>query len=413
MGERIAVTDTSAKRPQSPAGVQHDAAAGAVVQRADTPPHRPSARDLLSAAGGAPLPTAVRQQMERAFGAGFGRVRIHHGDEAEAYDAAAFTAGERIFMPRKAPRLDSGEGRSLLAHELTHVLQQRHGQVRRPADGVAVDPHPELERQAVKTAASVMRGDGAPGWGGSATAAPSPPSSGAAVQRAPKKDRRRTDEEEGIEMMPLRRPEPAAAEHDQAPVETRPRANAIIEPPEQEPPKPEPAQPKTEAPKKPAPGKEEPIPDDAIEKSRKRHKFVTNHLDAGQGGAGPALSQTDDGLRQAMAQMGDLAKQLEAAGRAGPMAPAPTVPWAQQQQAPGGDPSSPPPLPIPDLPQPDPGPTITPDAPMSPLTANAPTYRSFKEMHQEEEQAKEALRERHEKHKAEAAAASSAQGAPA
>lgn len=411
MVERISATDVPAKCLQTPAGVSPHGAEGAIVQRAETPANRPSARDLLSAAGGAPLPAAVRQQMERTFGAGFSRVRIHHGDEAEAYDAAAFTAGERIFLPRNAPALDSGEGRSLLAHELTHVLQQRHGRVRRPADGVSVDPHPELERQAVQTAASVMRGQAVPGWGGGAAASAPPASGGAAIQRAPKKDKRRKDEDEGIEMMPLRRPEPADAEQEQEPVATRPRANAIIEPPKQEQQKPEPEQPKVEDPKQPEPQKEEPIPDDAIEKSRKRHKFVTNHLDAGQGGTGPALSQTDDGLRQAMAQMGDLAKQLEAAGRAGPMAPPPTVPWAQQQQT-LGDPSSPPPLPIPDPPQPEPGPTIAPDAPMSPLTANAPAYRSFKEMKQEEEQAKEALRERHEKRKAEAAAASSSQGAP-
>ena len=44
---------------------------------------------------------------------------------AQALDARSFTHGGEIFMPASHGPLSSGKGRSLLAHELTHVAQQR------------------------------------------------------------------------------------------------------------------------------------------------------------------------------------------------------------------------------------------------------------------------------------------------
>ena len=78
------------------------------------PTVRPSAAQLLSATGGVPLPAPVLQRMQRAFGTGFGRVRVHQGEQAEAFDAAAFTTGERIFLPRNGPSLTSAEGQACL-----------------------------------------------------------------------------------------------------------------------------------------------------------------------------------------------------------------------------------------------------------------------------------------------------------
>lgn len=154
---------TDSGRRTAGAHQQHPETAAVADKQATSPKTRPSAQDLLSKTGGAPLPASVRQQMERAFSAPFGRVSLHHGDEAGAFDAAAFTAGERIFLPRSAPRLDRGEGLSLLAHELTHVLQQRRGQVPRPADGVTVDPRPDLEEEAERSAQQIMQGLNADG----------------------------------------------------------------------------------------------------------------------------------------------------------------------------------------------------------------------------------------------------------
>lgn len=109
---------------------------------------RPTAEQLLGAGGGQPLPAAVRGSMESMFGARFDRVRLHRGHQAGAYDAAAMTVGERIFLPHGHADLQSPEGQSTLAHELTHVLQQRAGRVRAPGPGVHVDPDPALEAEA-------------------------------------------------------------------------------------------------------------------------------------------------------------------------------------------------------------------------------------------------------------------------
>jgi hypothetical protein len=75
--------------------------------------------------GGSALPGATRDKMEGAFGTSFGDVRVHSGETADALNrqvtAKAFTTGSDIFL-----RKDSSPGdEKLLAHELTHVVQQR------------------------------------------------------------------------------------------------------------------------------------------------------------------------------------------------------------------------------------------------------------------------------------------------
>jgi hypothetical protein len=81
----------------------------------------------------------MRTQMEQAFGADFSGVRVHTNARAEqlnqAIRARAFTAGHDIFFRPGAYNPCSVEGQRLLAHELTHVVQQNHGQVQR--DGMA------------------------------------------------------------------------------------------------------------------------------------------------------------------------------------------------------------------------------------------------------------------------------------
>jgi hypothetical protein len=77
--------------------------------------------------GGRPLPEPVRNRMEGAFGADFSDVRVHIGAQAGALSrqlgALAFTAGSDIVLGE-----GSGVGdQRVLAHELTHVLQNRGG----------------------------------------------------------------------------------------------------------------------------------------------------------------------------------------------------------------------------------------------------------------------------------------------
>ena len=77
--------------------------------------------------GGRPLRRGLLEPMERSFGEDFGDVRVHDGAEARAATRSlasrAFTAGNHIWMGGGA----TADDRSLLAHELTHVVQQRDG----------------------------------------------------------------------------------------------------------------------------------------------------------------------------------------------------------------------------------------------------------------------------------------------
>lgn len=78
-------------------------------------------------AGGRPLDEATRTFFEDRFGADFSGVRVHVDDRAaraaERLGAAAFTVGGDIAFGPGAYRPDTGEGRRLLAHELSHALQ--------------------------------------------------------------------------------------------------------------------------------------------------------------------------------------------------------------------------------------------------------------------------------------------------
>ena len=77
---------------------------------------------------GEPLDRSTRALMEQRFGHDFSQVRVHTdaraSDSADAVNARAYTVGHHVaFGPHEyAPR--SVEGQRLLAHELTHVVQQ-------------------------------------------------------------------------------------------------------------------------------------------------------------------------------------------------------------------------------------------------------------------------------------------------
>jgi uncharacterized protein DUF4157 len=119
--------------------------------------------DVVGSGTGRPLDTGIRSDMESRFGTGFGDVRVHTGEAARASAASmhaqAYTVGSDIVLAGGSD-LDSPGGRHLLAHELTHVVQQRNG----PVDGtdigggVAVsDPGDRFERQAAAVADTVLQ----------------------------------------------------------------------------------------------------------------------------------------------------------------------------------------------------------------------------------------------------------------
>jgi len=79
--------------------------------------------------GGEPLPPAQREFFESRFGHGFGGVRVHANaqaaDVARVVNARAFTLGSDLVFGSGQYAPDTEAGRRLLAHELTHVVQQR------------------------------------------------------------------------------------------------------------------------------------------------------------------------------------------------------------------------------------------------------------------------------------------------
>ncbi|MCT7983115.1 DUF4157 domain-containing protein [Laspinema sp. A4] len=70
----------------------------------------------------------IRRQMEGAFGADFSNVRVHTNNTADTLNrslsARAFTTGNNIFFKQGEYNPSSSSGKELLAHELTHVVQQ-------------------------------------------------------------------------------------------------------------------------------------------------------------------------------------------------------------------------------------------------------------------------------------------------
>lgn len=119
-------------------------------------------KDVVGRGGGTPLEPAVRQRMETSFGTDFSDVRIHSGGgaaaSARAVDAHAYTVGSEIVLGDGHSQDASGYERTL-AHELTHVVQQRSGPVEgTPAPGgISISsPNDRFERAAETTADRVM-----------------------------------------------------------------------------------------------------------------------------------------------------------------------------------------------------------------------------------------------------------------
>ncbi|MFD0403758.1 DUF4157 domain-containing protein [Kitasatospora sp. NPDC127116] len=111
--------------------------------------------------GGRPLDGATRTEMENRFGADFSDVRIHDDSAAKAsaaeVGASAYTSGHHVVLG------DGGGDKHTLAHELTHVIQQRRGPVAGTDNGAGLrvsDPSDRFEREAEANARRVMAGSG-------------------------------------------------------------------------------------------------------------------------------------------------------------------------------------------------------------------------------------------------------------
>ena len=113
--------------------------------------------------GGMALDTAIQAKMGAATGHDFSGVRVHTSPQSDALNqqlgARAFTTGQDVFFRAGEYNPGSGGGQELLAHELTHVVQQGTGRVGGGSGGMTVNaPGDAYEQEADAVAKSVMSG---------------------------------------------------------------------------------------------------------------------------------------------------------------------------------------------------------------------------------------------------------------
>jgi hypothetical protein len=134
------------------------------------PAHVPSIVSDVLRSPGHPLDPGARSFMEQRFGADFSDVQVHTdaraAQSAEALAANAYTTGRDIYFAAGKYAPASQEGRHLLAHELTHVVQQQVAAPplaeSRSRDELLVgEDHDSLEAEAENAADEVMRRRGA------------------------------------------------------------------------------------------------------------------------------------------------------------------------------------------------------------------------------------------------------------
>jgi len=110
--------------------------------------------------GGQPLDGVTGKKMGSAMGTDFGDVQVHTGKESDELNqqvgAEAFTTGKDIFFREGAYNPGASGGQELIAHELTHVVQQGQGMVAGGGGNMTVnEPGDVHEQQADSVARSV------------------------------------------------------------------------------------------------------------------------------------------------------------------------------------------------------------------------------------------------------------------
>ena len=121
-------------------------------------------QSIRSSAGhGQPMGAETRSFMESRFGADFSGVHIHTDHQAadlsNQLQAKAFTVGNDIWFNNGAYQPNSSEGKHLLAHELTHTLQQGNTIRKKDEDKQKKDPQQTIE-ECLKNPDSILPGHG-------------------------------------------------------------------------------------------------------------------------------------------------------------------------------------------------------------------------------------------------------------
>jgi Domain of unknown function (DUF4157) len=121
--------------------------------------------DVVNSGGGSPLSPDVKAEMQTRLGHDFSDVRVHTdskaSDSAASVNAHAYTVGSNVVFQRDKYDPSSAAGKTMLAHELTHVIQQRSGPVDGTSTGGGIklsDPSDRYEREAASNADRVMAG---------------------------------------------------------------------------------------------------------------------------------------------------------------------------------------------------------------------------------------------------------------
>lgn len=107
--------------------------------------------------GGQPLARSLQEQISPHTGYDFSGVRVHTGSESDQLNrqlgARAFTTGRDIFFRRGEYNPRSSSGRELIAHELSHVVQQGTGRVPHNGSRMTVRPSDDSFEQEARLAA--------------------------------------------------------------------------------------------------------------------------------------------------------------------------------------------------------------------------------------------------------------------
>lgn len=166
-GEVLASAAQEGARPRQSAAesvlrsLQRTAGNRAVARLLDSEERR-TGHDVVTS-GGSALPAGIRAEMEARLGHDFSGVRVHTDARADAsarqVQAHAYTSGSHVVFQQGQFDTSSHAGKTMLAHELTHVIQQRQGPVdgTPTAQGISLsDPSDRFERAAAANADRVM-----------------------------------------------------------------------------------------------------------------------------------------------------------------------------------------------------------------------------------------------------------------
>ena len=111
---------------------------------------------------GSLLPKDTKESLEASMGADFSHVNIHTGSKAvqmsEQLSAQAFTHGKDIYFNQDKYNPNSTAGRHLLAHELTHTIQQNSINIQRVEGGESDQPPSSNERYAADSIIDLIEG---------------------------------------------------------------------------------------------------------------------------------------------------------------------------------------------------------------------------------------------------------------